>query len=266
MLLLPFQCDRRHMKTRLNSAGSRGPYRRSWSLSFLHLLSFLLHCFFPSQEPPDTFLERFSDDNKVIRTPEGISRDKNSSIMMKSSRLCTEPWWTPTFISNSLLCPSPTQTWLRALAYIPCTINYSKPSFLSANLITLRGTPSNAFFSRSTKAMLSLSLAGRYFSCSCLSTKIVSVLTLNGKKPNWKSSMDTNCLMRPSTILSKPALSRGSCSFPMHPLTLVEKDNEILLPVGGYLAIANDCSWEVPAARIISTTMPDGPGALPAVI
>ena len=29
-------------------------------------LSFLIHCFFPSQEPPDTFLERFSDDYKVI--------------------------------------------------------------------------------------------------------------------------------------------------------------------------------------------------------
>ena len=29
-------------------------------------LSFLLHCFFLSQKPPDTFLKRFSDDNKVI--------------------------------------------------------------------------------------------------------------------------------------------------------------------------------------------------------
>ena len=28
--------------------------------------SFLLHCFFPSQDLPDTFLERFSHDNKVI--------------------------------------------------------------------------------------------------------------------------------------------------------------------------------------------------------
>ena len=37
----------------------------------------------------------------------------------------------------------------------------------------------------------------------------------------------------------------GSCPIPMHPLTLVEADNETLLPVGGYLAIANDCSCEV---------------------
>ena len=54
-------CDRRRMETCLNSAGGPGPYRRSWFSQ-----SFLLHCFFPSQEPPDTFLERFSDDNKVI--------------------------------------------------------------------------------------------------------------------------------------------------------------------------------------------------------
>ena len=61
------QSDRRRMETRLNSAGGPGLYCRSWSLSFLHLLS--VHSFpifFPSQEPSDTFLERFSDDNKVI--------------------------------------------------------------------------------------------------------------------------------------------------------------------------------------------------------
>ena len=35
-------------------------------LSCIYSLSFLLHCFFPSQEPSDRFLKRFSDDNKVI--------------------------------------------------------------------------------------------------------------------------------------------------------------------------------------------------------
>ena len=55
------------METRLNSAGGPGPYRSSWSSSFLYLLSFLLHCFFPSQESSKTFLERFGHDNKVIR-------------------------------------------------------------------------------------------------------------------------------------------------------------------------------------------------------
>ena len=37
----PLQCNRQHMETRLNSAGGPGPYHRSWSLSFLHLLSVL---------------------------------------------------------------------------------------------------------------------------------------------------------------------------------------------------------------------------------
>ena len=36
-------------------------------LSYIYSQSFLLCCFFPSQEPPDTFLERFSDDNRVIK-------------------------------------------------------------------------------------------------------------------------------------------------------------------------------------------------------
>ena len=92
----PLQCNRRCMETHLNSAGGSGMYHKSWSLSFLHYSQpFLLHCFFPSQEPPDTFLKRFSDDNKVIGrevlgTPERNSHDKASSTMMKSSRLSTE--------------------------------------------------------------------------------------------------------------------------------------------------------------------------------
>ena len=101
--------------------------------------------------------------------------------------------------------PSPTRTRLRAFAYIPCisrTIHSSTPSFLSAHQMTFRGTQSNAF-SRSTKAMQSLLLAARYFSCSCLTTKIASVVPLPATKPNWESSTDNNCLMRPSTILSR---------------------------------------------------------------
>ena len=125
--------------------------------------------------------------------------------MMKSSGLSTDPWWTPTFTSNSSLYPSPTRTPLRAFAYIPCTsrtIHSSTPSFLSAHQMTFRGTQSNVF-SRFTKAMQSLLLAARYFSCSCLTTKIASVVPLPGTKPIWESSIDTNCPMRSSTILSR---------------------------------------------------------------
>ena len=37
----PLHCDRWRMGTRLNSVGAPGPYHRSWSSSFLHLLSVL---------------------------------------------------------------------------------------------------------------------------------------------------------------------------------------------------------------------------------
>ena len=37
----PLQCNRRHKETPLNSAGGPGPYHRSWSSSYLHLLSVL---------------------------------------------------------------------------------------------------------------------------------------------------------------------------------------------------------------------------------
>ena len=43
----------------------------------------------------------------------------------QSKGLSTDPWWTPTFTSNSLLEPSPTPTRLRALAYIPWTYSDS---------------------------------------------------------------------------------------------------------------------------------------------
>ena len=36
-------------------------------------------------------------------TPARNSSDKASSTMMKSKGLSTDPWWTPTFTSNSLL-------------------------------------------------------------------------------------------------------------------------------------------------------------------
>ena len=80
-------------------------------------------------------------------TPERNSHDKTSSTMMKSSGLSTEPWWTLTFTSNSSLYPSPTQTRLRALAYIPYTshtIHSSTLSFISTHQMIFQGTQSNA--------------------------------------------------------------------------------------------------------------------------
>ena len=77
--------------------------------------------------------------------------------------------------------------------------------------------------------------------------------------------------------LSWPVLSawdRGSCLFLMHTLTLVEADDETLLPLGGYLAIANDCSYKVTdhgGTRVVGCSYhlhhyAYWPGAMPAFI
>ena len=78
----PLQCDRQCMDTRLNSAGGPGPYHRSWSSSFLHLLSVLSPPLLLSkwQEPSDIFLKRFSNDNKVIDT-EILQGDPRAELM-----------------------------------------------------------------------------------------------------------------------------------------------------------------------------------------
>ena len=63
-----------------HSSVTDGPWKLAWTLqevqarttdydlrlSCIYSQSLLLHCFSLSQEPPDTFLKRFSDDNKVI--------------------------------------------------------------------------------------------------------------------------------------------------------------------------------------------------------
>ena len=89
-------------------------------------------------------------------------------------------------------------------------------------------------------------------SCSFLTTKIASVVPLPGTKQAWESSINTvlfdeavhnplqdfhDLLCQLETAVVAP--------FQCIPLSLVEADNETLLPVRGYLAIANDCSSEV---------------------
>ena len=113
-----------------HSSATDGAWKLAWTLqevqfhttdhdlclSFIYSQSFLLHCFFLCQEPPDTFLKWFNDDNKVI----------SIEVFPRDSR-----------------------------AELPCigrTIHSSRPRFLSAHQMTVRGTWSNAF-SRSTKAM-----------------------------------------------------------------------------------------------------------------
>ena len=139
--------------------------------------------------------------------------------------------------------------------------------------MTFRDTWSDAF-SRSTKAKLSLLLAARYFSCSCLTTKIASVVLLSRMKPNWESSIDTNCLIicpQSSPGLSWPALSAWDCGswpFPMRPPFpyINSAPSQRSSPM---IAAARQRIMETPmspAARIISSTMSDVPGALSAFI
>ena len=151
--------DRQCMGLRLNSARGPGLYHRSWHLSFLHLLStpsfpWLLSISRASRHIPQGS-QQWWQDHLPIGPPSPNSRDKASSTMMKSKGLSTDPWWTPTFTSNSWLKPSPTRTRLHALAYIPWTkrtIHSVSPSFLMAHYLFLRETRSNAF-SGSTKAI-----------------------------------------------------------------------------------------------------------------
>ena len=57
-------------------------------LSCIYFQSFLLYCFFPSQEPPDTFLKRFSYDNKVIGI-EVLPGDPRAELLWRLQA----QWW-----------------------------------------------------------------------------------------------------------------------------------------------------------------------------
>ena len=114
----------------------------------------------------------------------------------------------------------------------------------------------------------SLLLAARYFSCSCLTTKIVSVVPLPGTKPNWETSIDTGW--------SDEAIHNPLLDF--HDL-LSQLETAVIAPFQCISLSLIEPSWMIaavrsqimeapmsPAASIISTTMPDGPSALPAFI
>ena len=86
--------------------------RTFFSISVFHV------CTFTSSSSIDSALIiRSSAYSSSHRQPVRNSLDRASNTKMKSSGLRTEPWWTPTPTSNSLLYPSPTLT----LLSIPCT-------------------------------------------------------------------------------------------------------------------------------------------------
>ena len=85
------QCNRQGMAARLNSAevlACTTDHDHHLSCIYSqHLLLHLLDFFFPSQEPPDTFLKQFRDDNKVM----GIE------VLLGDPRACVTrlqaQWW-----------------------------------------------------------------------------------------------------------------------------------------------------------------------------
>ena len=168
-------------------------------------------------------ITRSSTKNSSQGTPTLKSLDKASSTMIKSRGLRTEPWWTPTPISNSSLYSEPTLTRLCALLYIACTrrtIQSLTPTFLITHHKTFRGTRSNAF-SRSTKAknrvrFLSLrSFLDKNFSWTWRMTNIASLVPRPGTKANCISSMAIISWIIPSTILSMTFIT---CSVSLRPL------------------------------------------------
>ena len=172
--------------------------------------------------------------------------------MMKSRGLSTEPWWTPTFTSNFTVPLTNTDNSPRIGIH---------PLHQSHNLL-LHTQVFSAPTRWPSEALDQMPSPGLRKPCrvSCWQPTI------------WWSHPQS------SPGLSWPALSAWDCgSFPFQciSLTLVEADNETLLPVRGYLA-----TWQMiaaarsrimeapvsPAAHTISTTVPDGPGAWPTFI
>ena len=71
-----------------------------FSMASFHIKSLLTHS---SRE--SAMMTRSSAYRSSQGTPARNSRDKASNTMMKSKGLSMDPWWTPTFTSNSLLKP-----------------------------------------------------------------------------------------------------------------------------------------------------------------
>ena len=138
MLLLPELCKRARSVPQFMTFVFPAFTLYPFSMASFHIKSLLTHS---SRE--SALMTRSSAYRSSQGTPALNSCDKSSSTMMKSKRLNTDPWWSRTFTSNSLLKPYPTRTWLRALAYIAWTnrtIHSSTPSFLRAPQISQTGS------------------------------------------------------------------------------------------------------------------------------
>ena len=192
-------------------------------LSCIYSQSFLLHCPFPGQEPSDTFIHRFSYDNKVISigvlpwdstaelTWQGFKHNDEKQRAEYRALVNTNLHF------NLFTIPLTSTDTAPGIGIHPLdTVALSTHPHQASSVPTK--WPSGALgqmLSQGLRKPCKVSfLAARYFSCSCLTTKIASVVPLPGTKPNWESSIDTTCLIRPSTILSRTFMT---CSVSLRP-------------------------------------------------
>ena len=225
-------------------------------------LSFLLHCFFPSQEPPDTFLNRFSNDYKVTGI-KVLSGDPRAELVWQGFKRNDEEQqaeyrvFVNTKSSPQTLHCTPHKYW-HGSAYwhtSPVPVAQSTPSFFSQR-------PPDDLSRYSIKSLLQVykshveSLVGSwihsqlrdYNDCICCASAwdkarlgIIHWHQLSDEAVN-NPLQDFHDLLYQ---LLNMWLSPFSCIL----LTLVEADNKTLLTVREYPAIAIDCSCKATDLR-----------------
>ena len=131
----------RQIETRLNSAGVQAyTTDHDLCLSCIYSQPFLLHYFLPSQEPPDTFLERVSD-NKVIGM-EVLQGDLRAELACQGFKHNDEEQWAEyralvnIDLHFKLFYCTPHQYGHRSTHWPSRTIHSTTPSFLSAHQMT----------------------------------------------------------------------------------------------------------------------------------
>ena len=171
-------------------------------LSSIAFLQFSSHLSILSQVSPH------STTSSAKRMSHGASRCSGPVIqsitMANRSGLKAEPWWRPTSTSKSSVTPATVRILVRLPSYISWIrrITFSSTSFSRRQFHTsICGTWSYAF-SRSMKTQCRFLWPSWYFSMSCLSANMASVVLLQGIKPNCWSDIVTVPLSPFSITLS----------------------------------------------------------------
>ena len=226
----PLQCDRRHMETHQTLQEVQAQTTdHDLCLSCIYSQSFLLHCIFP-----DIFLEWFSDDNKVICL-EVLPEDPRAELAWQGFKHNDEEQGAEyrTLVNTDLhfkllTLPLPNMDTAPHIGIHP--LHQSQNPLL---LTKFSQCPPEWL----SKVLDQMPSPGLWKPCS-----VVSCWQLD-------TSLAVAWQQRLHLIgLSWPALSawdRGSFLFSMHLPYPCRGRQWTLLPVRGYLAIANDCNCKV---------------------